>query len=148
MCWYLGGEAEALTYRTEGGRSRGRCVSVSVPSSAAATAAAISGPSHIKALTSLGFGWIRAWGQTCRSLSHGLSLGRPVLGCSLPTGGKETDLGQGQGLLDFLVVSDPPPHLSHRTSLHGLLSPHFLPAPPALPAAAAVTPRRPRVDRE
>lgn len=58
-------QGEVITYRTEDGRFWGRCLGASVPSSVAATAAATSGPSHVKALTSLGFGWIRAWGQTC-----------------------------------------------------------------------------------
>lgn len=62
MGWCVGGSGKR-SYRTEGGSSWGRCLGVSVPSSVAATAAATSGPSHIKALTSLRFGWIRAWAR-------------------------------------------------------------------------------------
>ena len=54
--YVLEGEGEVPTYGTEDGRSWGRCLRVSVPSSVAATAAAVSGPSHMKALTSPAFG--------------------------------------------------------------------------------------------
>lgn len=51
--------------QTESGRSWEKSPGVLVPSSVATTAAATSGPSHIKAFTSFGFTWILAWGQTC-----------------------------------------------------------------------------------
>lgn len=57
------GQGAALTHRTEGGRSWESCLGASVPSSETATAAAASAPSHRTALTSRGFGWIRAWAR-------------------------------------------------------------------------------------
>lgn len=128
MHWCVGGSGQS-SYRMEGGSSWGRCLDVSVPSSVVATAAATSGPSHIKAFTSFGFGWIRPWARELDPLAVA-SLRRPVRDCSLPTSGMGRDLEQGQGgrLLDFLDISDcpptpPPPHPCHRISLLGSQSP-------------------------
>lgn len=125
MCvGYLEGQAEALTYGMERGSSRGRCLGASVPSSVAATTAAISGPSHIKALTSLGFGWIRAWSQTCGSLSHGLSRGLFLTAAYPQMEWRET-WGRGSRGYRISWLSLTPPPLVTEPGCVGLLSPVF-----------------------